>query len=100
MILRVLGLIDIVMGFVLLLNIRFPLPYNILFWLGVILLFKAGYSILTSLSVGSIFDLMGYLDLVVSIILIVLSTGFLIPFNVVLLFSFLILIKGTYTFVI
>ncbi|MFB6076492.1 MAG: hypothetical protein ABEK17_05165 [Candidatus Aenigmatarchaeota archaeon] len=97
MILRVLGFIDILMGFVLLLNIRFSLPYDILFWLGIILLFKAGYSILTSLSVGSFFDLMGYLDFAVSIILIVLSMSFVIPINVVLVFSFLILIKGTYT---
>lgn len=68
MILALLGLLDIIAGFCLLFSKS--IPQSILFYLGIIILIKAIFSIAGSFLTKYFLDFMGFIDLVTAILLI------------------------------
>lgn len=85
----ILGILDIFIG-IFILEIKM-IPYNILFYLGVIMLIKALLSIGGSFAARYWWDWMGFSDIISAIILL---TGFAIPY-----FWIIMILKGSYSVV-
>lgn len=96
---KILSLIDILAGFALLLSLKFLVPYTFLFWLGIIILVKGLYSFLTAVYSGMIVDIMGYLDIGIGIILLLMNFGVVIPLKILILLALLVLGKGTFSLI-
>jgi len=99
MIIAVLGILDMIAGGILMFSEWLDLAGSqILFYFTIILFLKALYSIGTAVGAGFYFDIMGWLDLVSSILLLLLYFG--VSHGLFFWIGILILIKGIYSFVI
>jgi uncharacterized membrane protein HdeD (DUF308 family) len=94
MILIILGIFDIIMGVFLALS--GPMKgIDIILWLGVIVLLKGIYSMLSNFASGFLLDLMGVLDLLCGIFLVMAFYGFYYHFF--LYVGILMFLKGLYS---
>ena len=96
MLLTIFGLVDVLFGGVLAASPYFKYAgVGIIGILGILALIKGIYSTLAAASAGLYFDLMGWLDLLVGLLLLVSSWG--VTFNWFLWIGIFMVIKGVYS---
>ena len=89
--LLILGLIDIIAGILLIFNIS----NSIVFFIGIFILLKGIWSIITGASAGFYFDIPGLLDLAGGLLIILIAFG--IFSEVFVYFGLILIIKGLYS---
>jgi uncharacterized membrane protein HdeD (DUF308 family) len=96
--LELLGIIDIISGVVLAVSTSFNLAGSgIALWIGIFMLLKGVYSVLTAAGAGFYFDVLGWLDLIAAASLFIVFFGVANEFFVY--FGILMILKGIYSFV-
>ncbi|MBI2547345.1 MAG: DUF308 domain-containing protein [Candidatus Aenigmarchaeota archaeon] len=89
-----LAILDVISG-VLLLFSFVPFVYNILFYLGVIIIVKGAWTVFDSLHKNIYFDGLGWIDIMSGAVMLLLFFGWPISFG--WLFGILILVKGLWS---
>jgi uncharacterized membrane protein HdeD (DUF308 family) len=93
----ILGILDIIFGAVLAASTFAELSGNVWVMLfGVLAIIKGLYSVATAAGAGFYLDVLGWLDLVVGVMLLMVNWGFGFPFF--LYFGILLILKGIYSF--
>jgi len=89
MLVKILGGIDLLAGLILFLSILTEIPFQILIFLGVVLLIKSGINLLR--------DFASWIDFLTGIVLILVGF-FVVPLPIKVIFAFLIIQKGISSF--
>ncbi len=93
----ILGILDIILGAVLAASTFADFAGNgWVFAFGILAILKGLYSTLTAAGAGFYFDVLGWLDLLVGILLLLVNWGFVFPFF--LYIGILLILKGIYSF--